>query len=139
MLRLPGSGAPVHTPAWMLDSGCTHHMHPGEKRKGAPKIFHNYRRFDKRVNVHFGKRGVSAPALGVGALTLPGVNGPVLLPDVLHVPELEVPLFSVTAAVCCRLSVNFWPLRPRWREKSCSCVTAVASGADSYSAGESLL
>jgi hypothetical protein len=53
--------------------------------------------------------GLGAPALGVGALTVQSDDGPVLLPDVLHVPELDVPLFSVMVAVRCRLSVHFWP------------------------------
>jgi hypothetical protein len=35
----------------------------------------------KPMNVYFGKRGVAAPALGVGALTLQGVHGLMLLQE----------------------------------------------------------
>jgi hypothetical protein len=84
-------------------------MHPGEGRKCAPMMFDNDRRFDKPMNIHFGGRGVVIPALGVGALALQGVHGPVLLPDALHVPGLDVPLPFVMAAVRSGLFI-FGPL-----------------------------
>jgi hypothetical protein len=72
-------------------------------------MFENYLRFDMPMNVYFGKRGVAAPALGVGGLKLQGVHGPMLLQDVLHVPKINVPLLSAMAAVRHGLSVHFWP------------------------------
>jgi hypothetical protein len=82
---------------WMLDSGCTHDMHSGGGQGAG--MFANYHKFDEPVLVHFGKRGVTAPALGRGTLVIEGGNGALCLPDVLHVPELDHPLFSVKAAL----------------------------------------
>jgi hypothetical protein len=58
---------------------------------------------------HFGKRGVTAPALGRGTLVIEGGNGALCLPDVLHVPELDHPLFSVKAALRRGMSMHFVP------------------------------
>jgi hypothetical protein len=92
---------------WMGDSGCSHDMHSGGGlRAGA---FRNYRRFEQPVQVHFGKRGTLAPALGVGEMVLRGCAGLVVLASGLHVPDLVDPLFSVTAALRRGMSVHFCP------------------------------
>jgi hypothetical protein len=54
--------------------------------------------------------GVAAPALGVGSLTLQSVYGPMLLHDFFFfVPEINLPLCSIMAAVHIGLSVYSWP------------------------------
>jgi hypothetical protein len=57
----------------------------------------------------FAKRGATALAVGAGDMCLQGCSGPVVLKEVLHVPELQDPLFSVRAALSCRMSVHFCP------------------------------
>jgi hypothetical protein len=47
--------------------------------------------------------------VGIGELVLAGCLGPVALLEVLHVLDLESPLFSVEAALCRGLSVHFSP------------------------------
>lgn len=103
---LHASGVTSHV-SWMLDSGCTHDMHPGGGQGAS--AFARYRRFEQPLTVYFGKQGVTSAAVGVGEMTLTGTEGPVVLPDVLHVPDLACPLLSVKAALRRGLSVHFWP------------------------------
>jgi hypothetical protein len=91
----------------MLDSGCTRDMHHGgDLRKRA---FSDYRKFDKPILVFFGKRGVTAAAVGLGTMALQACEGALILPDALYVPELHEPLYSMKAALRRGLSVHFWP------------------------------
>jgi hypothetical protein len=80
--------------------------HGGDLRERA---FSDYRKFDKPILVFLGKRGVTAAAVGSGTMVLQACEGPLILPDVLYVPQLDEPLFSVKAALRCGLSVHFWP------------------------------
>jgi hypothetical protein len=91
----------------MLDSGCTHDMHQGGDLR--ERALSDYRKFDKPILVFFGKRGVTAAAVGSGTMVLQACEGPLILPDVLHVPELDGPRFLVKAAQRHGLSVHFWP------------------------------
>ena len=91
-------------PEWVLDSGSSQHMSPGGEG-----VFTNYRVLREPLVVHFGKRGSVAHAVGVGNVAVPGVASPVILPNVLHVPELLSPLFSVSRAVSDGVSVHFDP------------------------------
>jgi hypothetical protein len=68
-----------------------------------------YRKFDKPILVFLGKRGVTAAAVGSGTMVQEACESPLILPDVLYVPELDGPLFSVKAALRCGLSLHFWP------------------------------
>jgi hypothetical protein len=91
----------------MHDSGCTHDMqHERDLRK---RTFPDIRKFDKPILEFFGKRGVTAAAVGSGTMVLQACEGPLILPDVLYVAELDGPLFSVKAALGRGLSVHFWP------------------------------
>jgi hypothetical protein len=56
--------------------------------------------------VHFGKRGAVASALGMGSLVICGCLGPEVLEEVLHMPELACPLFSVRAALAKGMAVH---------------------------------
>jgi hypothetical protein len=91
----------------MIDSGCSHDMHPGGML--GTRAFGSYRKFDRPLVVHFAKKGTTAHAVGVGEMMLSGCSGPVVLPEVLHVPALQDPLFSVRAALSRRMSVHFCP------------------------------
>jgi hypothetical protein len=88
--------------AWVLDSGSNRHLSPGGE-----DTFRNYRELPTPLPVRFGKRGSMAYAIGVGDVLVAGVAGPVWLPDVLHVPELVSPLFSVSCALNEGVSVHF--------------------------------
>jgi hypothetical protein len=81
----------------MVDSGFTDDMHPG----GSPgeRAFVNYRRFDQPLAVHLAKKGAHTQAVGVGQMELRGCTGAVVLSNVLHVPELDHPLFLVRQAL----------------------------------------
>jgi hypothetical protein len=103
----PGVSLPCASsggPRWLLDSDCFHDMHPG-----GTGIFKRYRKFEQPMPVQLAKRGVTATAVGVGELVLAGCLGPVVLSEVLHVPDLESPLFSVKVALHPGLSVHFSP------------------------------
>jgi hypothetical protein len=92
---------------WLLDSGTTHHMSTGNGAGAA--AFLSYRAFQVPHPVYFGKRGATAPAVGVGDLLVHGCGGIERLRGVLHVPGLAVSLFSVRAAVQEGISVFFRP------------------------------
>ena len=62
-------------------------MHPGRD------VFTAYRQLQTPLQVHFGKRGSWSHAVGVGDVTVAGPDGPLVLRDVLHVPELAGPFF----------------------------------------------
>jgi hypothetical protein len=105
----PHSALPLHHLGglWLLDSGTSHHMSPGG---GAGAMsFTNYKPFQYPLMVHFGKQGAIAPALGMGSLVICGRLGPEVLDDVLHVPELASPLFSVHAALSKGMAVHSSP------------------------------
>jgi transposase InsO family protein len=92
---------------WLLGSGTSHHMSPGG---GAGAVsFTNSKPFQYPLMVHSGMRGAIAPALGMGSLVICGRLGPEVLDDVLHVPELASPLFSVRAALAKGMAVHFSP------------------------------
>jgi hypothetical protein len=57
--------------------------------------FTNNRRFDQPLAVHLAKKGAHTQAVGVGQMELRGCPGFVVPSNVLHVAELELPLFSV--------------------------------------------
>ena len=101
---------------WLLDSGASHHMSSGGMRGAA--AFSNYRPLPEPVRVNFGKRGSSAPAVGIGDLVVCGSTGTEVLRGVLHVPELAASLFSVRAALASGLSVQFSPPTPPATEDS---------------------
>lgn len=88
-----------------LDSGCNVHMHPGAGGAAQPLL--NYRPFEYPLPVRFGKRGVVADAVGDGDYAYDGPSGPVVFQNVLHVPELDRPLFSVSTALNAGMSVHF--------------------------------
>ena len=100
-MHLPGS-------SWVLDSGCSQHMSPGEGGGGTGG-FDRYRVLHPPQQVRFGKRGSVANAVGVGDMTVWGPQGAVVLSNVLHVPELAGPLFSVSSALNDGASVHFDP------------------------------
>jgi hypothetical protein len=70
-------------------------------------MFRSYRELHSPLPVQFGKRGSTSVAIGIGDMLIAGVAGPVLLPDVLHVPDLVSPLFSVSCALDDGVSVYF--------------------------------
>jgi hypothetical protein len=72
-------------------------MHPGGSL--GESAFVIYRRFEQPLAVHLAKRGAHAQAVGVGQMELRGCTGTVVLCNVLHVPELDHPLFSVRQAL----------------------------------------
>jgi hypothetical protein len=72
---------------WMLDSGCNHDMHHGGDLR--ERAFSDYRMLDKPILVFFVKRGVTAAAVGSGTMALQACEGPLILRDVLYVPELD--------------------------------------------------
>jgi hypothetical protein len=79
---------------------------------GGAQAFRMYRKFNEPVLVYIGKRGVTAAAVGSGTMVLQGCEGfrmDANLPDLLHVPELDGPLFSAKAALRRGLSTHFWP------------------------------
>jgi hypothetical protein len=76
----------------MVDSGCSDDMHPGGSL--GERALVNYRRFDQPLAVHLAKKGAHMQAVGVGQMEL-RTTGAVVLSNVLHVPELDHPLFSV--------------------------------------------
>jgi hypothetical protein len=96
-------------PSWLLDSGCSHDMHPGGN--DARMIFRGYKRLRYPILVHFGKRGTTAQAVGAGEMEIQGCSGPITLSYVLHVPELDGPLFFVRAALKRGLAIHFCPAR----------------------------
>jgi hypothetical protein len=79
-----------------------------DMHSGVGVLFGNSRKLQEPLLVSFGKKGVTAPAVGMGVL-VHGCAGPVVLQDVLHVPQLSVPLFSVKAALGRGMSVHFCP------------------------------
>lgn len=87
---------------WLLDSGTNRHIHPGGRG-----VFQNYRALQQPVAVRFGKRGSVSHAVGEGDVLEHGPSGPVLLRNVLHVPDLVSPLFSVSCALDDGVSVHF--------------------------------
>jgi hypothetical protein len=89
----------------MVDSGCSDDMHPGGSL--GESAFVNYRRFEQPLAVHLAKRGAHTQAVGVGQMELRGCTGTVVLSNVLHVPELDHPLFSVRQALACGWDVTF--------------------------------
>jgi transposase InsO family protein len=97
----------TYADTWLLDSGTTHHMSTGNGAGAAD--FLSYRAFAVPQMVYFGKRGATAPAVGVGDLVVHGCGGAERLRGVLHVPDLAVSLFSVRAAVQDGMSVSFHP------------------------------
>jgi hypothetical protein len=80
--------------------------HGGDLRDRA---FSDYRKFDKTILLFFGKRGVTAAAVALMTVVLQACEGPLILPDVWFVAELDGPLFSAKAALRRGLSVHFWP------------------------------
>jgi hypothetical protein len=82
-------------------------MHHGSGQGAG--AFARYRRFEQPLAVYFGKQGVTSAAVGAGEMTLIGSEGPVVLPELLHVHDLACPLLSVKAALRRGLSVHFWP------------------------------
>jgi hypothetical protein len=92
---------------WLLDSGTSHHMSTGNGAGAAS--FRSYRAFEVPRPVHFGKRGVTAPAVGIGDLLMQGCGGTETLRGVLYTPDLAVSLFSVRAAVHQGMAVSFRP------------------------------
>jgi hypothetical protein len=106
-----GQGTLRCTPAavcgsrWMVDSGCSDDMHPGGSL--GERAFVNYRRFDQPLAVHLAKKGAHTQAVGVGQMELRGCTGAVVLSNVLHVPELDHPLFSVRQALARGWDVTF--------------------------------
>jgi hypothetical protein len=73
------------------------------------RAFGSYRKFARPLVVHFAKKGTTAHAVGVDKMLLSGCSGHVVLPEVLHVPALQDPLFAVRAALSRRMSVHFCP------------------------------
>lgn len=104
---LSAIGPSQYNMGWVLDSGCNKHMSPGGRHGCA--AFHRYRKLMYPEKVHFGKRGIVADAVGVGDIVLAGPNGDMLLTDVLHVPDLAGPLFSVKSALDKGIAVHFDP------------------------------
>jgi hypothetical protein len=106
-----GQGTLQCTPAavcgsrWMVDSGCSDDMHPGGSL--GESAFVNCRRFEQPLAVHLAKRGAHTHAVGVGQMELRGCTGTVVLGNVLHVPELDHPLFSVRQALAHGWDVTF--------------------------------
>lgn len=94
------------TGEWVLDSGCSKHMSPGEC---AGVVFCNYRRLRSPQAVRFGKRGSTAHAVGIGDVLIQGHVGELTLEGVLHVPQLAGNLFSVSTAVGHAVAVHFDP------------------------------
>jgi hypothetical protein len=90
---------------WMVDSGCSDDMHPGGSL--GERAFVNYRRFHQLLAVHLAKKGAHTQAVGVGQMELRGCTGAVVLSNVLHVPELDHPLFSVRQALARGWDVTF--------------------------------
>jgi hypothetical protein len=69
--------------------------------------FINYWRFDQPLAVHLAKKGAHTQPVGVGQMELRGCTGVVVLSNVLHVPELEHPLFSARKELARRWAVLF--------------------------------
>ena len=55
------------------------------------------------------KRGIVADAIGKADIAIHGVAGELILSNVLHVPNLAGPLFSVQNALASTMSVHFHP------------------------------
>jgi hypothetical protein len=89
----------------MIDLGCFHDTHTGGPL-GAHEI-QQYWAFPRPLVVHFVKTGTTAN--GVGEKILHGCSGPVVFPEVLHVPALQEPPFSVRAALARHMKVHFCP------------------------------
>jgi hypothetical protein len=80
-------------------------MHPGDSL--GESAFVNYRRFEQPLAVHLAKRVAHTQAMGVGPMELRGCTGTVVLSNVLHVPGLDHPLFSVRQAIAPGWDVTF--------------------------------
>jgi gag-polypeptide of LTR copia-type len=76
--------------AWVLDSGSNRHLSAGGEAG-----FRNYRVLDCPQPVRFGKRGSLAYAVGVGDVVIGGVEGPVVLPNVLRSRACQPALLGV--------------------------------------------
>jgi hypothetical protein len=122
------SGPFVCADTWLLDSGTMHHMSTGNGAGAAG--FLSYRAFQVPQLVYFGKRGATAPAVGIGDLIVHGCGGIERLRGVLHVPGLAVSLFSVRAAVQEGISVFFRPCPGK------ACVVLQRRGCTVFTASE---
>ena len=87
---------------FLLDSGATQHMHSSRA------AYVEYSRLSAPVHITFGA-GDTRPAVGIGSIYLLPTDGghPVIMTDVLHVPELLRPLLSVSQLLKRGCKINF--------------------------------
>lgn len=88
------------TSSWIIDSGATSHMTNGFENLS------NYTRLVRPIEIQTGA-GEVIRAIGKGWIFFRGKDGPMVLKDVLYVPNMVTNLFSVKSALAEGYDINF--------------------------------